>query len=394
LRHLLCIGGEDHALRIPFMLALREHDFQVTAASSGDAAPFSRASLDFRSLRFERFVNPLADWAAVRTLSQLFDDVRPNLVQCFDTKLNLLVPLAARRNAKVRVVRTINGLGWIYSSRSPLALGLRPVFRALHRLAARSTALTIFQNRDDQAFFQSQRMVGEFSNLIIPGAGIDIKRFERAIAEGPSPDVLRQTLGLGDCPVVITVTRLTRQKGISTLLEAAALVHRENPKVRFLLVGPRESEGPLAISQAEINNHSPYVMALGPRSDIPSLLALADVFAFPTEYREGVPRALLEAAIACVPIVTTDMPGCRDIVRDGWNGFVVPPRAPRRIATRVLDLLRERQRAKIMGRRAAESVQQGFSLDYVVARYAAVYAELLERPIYSRIGIVGERAQA
>jgi glycosyltransferase involved in cell wall biosynthesis len=317
-------------------------------------------------------------------LSQLIGDLRPNLIPSFDTKLNLWVPLAARRISDVRVVRTINGLGWIYSSSSPLALGLRPVFCALHRLAARSTALTIFQNRDDQAFFESEGMVREDGNLVIPGAGIDIKRFERAMAGGPSPDALRQTLGLSDCPVVITVSRLTRQKGISTLLEVAGLVHRERPDVRFLLVGPRESEGPLAIAQAEIDRHAPYVMALGPRSDIPSLLALADVFAFPTEYREGVPRVLLEAAIACVPIVTTNMPGCRDIVRDGWNGFVVPPRSPREMATRVLDLLRDPQIAQTMGRRAAEPVRRRFSLDHVVARYAAAYSALLERPVRSR----------
>ena len=109
---------------------------------------------------------------------------------------------------------------------------------------------------------------------------------------------------------MLTVTRLTRQKGIPTLLEAAALVREARPGVRFLLVGPRQSEGPLAIAQSELDRHSAYVTALGPRPDIPALLGLADVFAFPTEYREGVPRALLEAALAGLPIVTTRMPGC------------------------------------------------------------------------------------
>jgi glycosyltransferase involved in cell wall biosynthesis len=394
LGHLLCVGGEDHALRIPFMLALRERGFRLSAASSGNAAPFLRAGLDFHPLRFERFVNPLADWSAIGALARMFDDVRPNLVQCFDTKLNLLVPFAARGSSDLRVVRTINGLGWIHSSRSPLALVLRPVFCALHRLAARTTALTVFQNRDDKAFFESQRMVAEASNLVIPGAGIDLKRFEEAVAAGPSPDALRQSLGLGDNPVVITVSRLTRQKGIATLLKAAALVNRDRPNVRFLLVGPRESEGPLAISQAEIDRHAPYVMALGPRSDIPSLLRLADVFAFPTAYREGVPRALLEAATACVPIVTTDMPGCRDLVRDGWNGCVVPARAPRQMATKVLDLLRDKHLARAMGERAAKLVRQQYSLDHVVARYAAVYADLLERPVGRRFVPVKGRVRA
>ena len=381
--HLLCVGGEDHHLRIPFMLALRDRGFRVTAAGTGDPAPFARAGLHYRPFRFDRFVNPLADWAALKTLSELLADVRPELVQSFDTKPNLLVPLAARHVRDVLVVRTINGLAWVYSSRSPQALASRPVYRALHRLAARSTAATVFQNREDQAFFERHRMVGRGGSRLIPGSGIDIERFERAVAMGPSRAQLREVLGLGASEVVITVTRLTRQKGIPTLLEAAALVYRDRPGVRFLLVGPRDSEGPLAVAQAEIDRHAPYVMAIGKRSDVPALLGLADVFAFPTEYREGVPRALLEAALAGLPIVTTRMPGCTDVIRDGWNGFLVPPRAPRALAASIVALLRDRQNAAAMGGRAATLVRQEFGLGITVTRYAKVYAELLARMPHS-----------
>ena len=330
--HLLCIGGEDHSLRIPFLLALRDKGFRISAAGTGDPAPFARAGLDYHPFHFSRFVDPLADWTALKVLSKLIADVRPALVQCFDTKLNLLVPFAARDLRDVKVVSTINGLGWLYSSSSPMALGLRPVYRALQRLADRWTAVTVFQNRDDRTFFMRHRMVGRGGNVVIPGSGIDIDRFERAGATGASSAELRQALGLGASEVVITVTRMTRQKGVPTLLEAAALVHQHRPGVRFLLVGPRESEGPFAVTQAEIDRHAPYVLAVGPRSDVPALLRLADVFAFPTEYLEGVPRALLEAAVAGRPIVTTTMPGCTDVIRDGWNGFLVPPRDPRLLA--------------------------------------------------------------
>jgi glycosyltransferase involved in cell wall biosynthesis len=252
-------------------------------------------------------------------------------------------------------------------------------------LADRWTAVTVFQNRDDQAFFMRHRMVGRGGNVVIPGSGIDIERFERAGATGPSPTELREALGLGSSEVVITVTRMTRQKGIPTLLEAAALVHQHRPGVRFLLVGPRESEGPFAVTQAEIERHAPYVIAIGPRSDVPALLGLADVFAFPTEYLEGVPRALLEAAVACRPIVTTRMPGCTDVIRDGWNGFLVPPRAPRLMAERILDLLRDRVAAAAMGARAAQLVKTEFNLGITVARYAAVYEDLVTRCSRNRL---------
>jgi glycosyltransferase involved in cell wall biosynthesis len=381
----LCIGGEDHHLRIPFLLALAERGMKVIAAGTGDSAPFVRAGIDYHLFRFNRFINPLADWRAIQSLRKLIHETAPDLVQSFDTKPNLLVPLAMRGASDVAVIRTINGLGWIYSSRSPLALALCPVYRALHRLAAPSTAMTVFQNKDDQSFFERHAMIGAGLNRLIPGSGIDVERFERAIAAGPAPADMRRTLGLETCEIVITVTRLTRQKGIPTLLEAAALVHEVRPGVRFLLVGPRESEGPLAVTQEEIDRHSPYVVAVGPRSDIPSLLKAADIFAFPTEYREGVPRALMEAALAGLPIVTTRMPGCSDIVRDGWSGLLVPPHAPRLLASRILDLLGDREAAAEMATRAAALVKQEFSLDLTVARYVAAYNELLDDPIRRRM---------
>jgi glycosyltransferase involved in cell wall biosynthesis len=375
--HLLYISGEDHHLRIPFMLALREQGFQVTAAGTGDAAPFERGGLDYRPFRFDRFVNPLADLAAIKSLSRLLADVRPDLVQSFDTKPNLLVPLAARGMPNVLVARTINGMGWLYSSGSLKARALRPVYLALHRLAARSTAATVFQNLEDQAFFERHRILGGGRGLLIRGSGVDIEKFERDRAAGSSPAELREALGLGALPVVITVTRMTRHKGIPTLLEAAALVHKVRPEVRFLLVGPRASEGPLAVAQADIDRHAPYVMAVGPRSDVPALLGLADVFAFPTEYREGMPRVLFEAALARLPIVTTSMPGCTDVIRDGWSGFLVPLRAPQALAARILDLLRDRETAQQMAGRAAQTVRQEMGLATIVARYAALYTELL-----------------
>jgi glycosyltransferase involved in cell wall biosynthesis len=375
--HLFCIGGEDHCLRIAFLLALRDRGFRISAAGTGDPAPFARVGLDYHRFHFDRFFNPAADWVTLKTISKLIAELQPRLVQCFDTKPCLLVPLAARGLRDARIVSTINGLGWLYSSHSPLALGLRPVYQALQRLAARSTAVTVFQNRDDQAFFADHQMAGREGHLLIPGSGIDIERFEQAVAAGPSPAQLRHALGLGACEVVLTVTRLARQKGIPTLLEAAALVHQRRPGVRFLLVGPRENEGPLAVTQDELDCHAPYVLAVGPRSDVPALLHLADVFVCPTELREGIPRALLEAAVAGCPVVTTAMPGCNDVIRDGWNGFLVPPRAPLRLANRILDLLRDRATAETMGARAATFARHEFNLEVTVARYAAVYEELL-----------------
>src|SRR5262249_9355026 len=159
----------------------------VAAAGSGDPTPFARVGLDHHTFRFDRFANPLADWTAVRTLSKLLADLRPEIAHSFDTKPNLLLPWAARGDCGVLVVRTINGMGWVYSSRSPTALALRPVYRALHRLAARATAATVFQNREDHAFFERHRMADAGSGRLIQGSGIDIEGFTRFLSAVPPP---------------------------------------------------------------------------------------------------------------------------------------------------------------------------------------------------------------
>ncbi|TIQ91411.1 MAG: glycosyltransferase family 4 protein, partial [Mesorhizobium sp.] len=132
--HLVCVGGEDHALRIPFLVSLRERGFRVTAVSSGGEAAFSRHGVAHRRYGFDRFANGSEEWGAIRRMRNLISELRPDVVQSFDTKPNLLTPLAVR--GKVPVIRTINGLGWTFSSLELRALGLRPVFCGLQWLSS------------------------------------------------------------------------------------------------------------------------------------------------------------------------------------------------------------------------------------------------------------------
>jgi glycosyltransferase involved in cell wall biosynthesis len=373
--HLLCVGGEDHELRIPFLAALQNRGLRVSAAGTGAVFPFSKNGIQYHRYQFDRFHARFADRIAVSQLSQLVYRVQPDIVQTFDTKPNLLAPLAIR--GAVPVVRTINGMGWVFSSTDLKALAFRPAYLALQRLTAYWTAATVFQNTADSDFFRRYHLLGNGSSVVIGSSGIDVKAFETARAETGSISELRSQLSLGDAEIVLTVSRLTVQKGIPTLLDAAKIVHEARPSVRFLLVGPRESEGPFAVDRALIERHVPYVIAPGARSDVPAILGIADVFAFPTEYREGIPRVLLEAGLAGVPIVATRMPGCDDVVAEGWNGYMVPPRDPRALAAAILDLLRDPARARTMGRRSTELVRREFDLNVVADRYADLYMRLL-----------------
>ncbi len=377
--HVLYVGGEDHHSRIPFLWATQRRGFRVTAAGSGPAKPFREAGIEFRRFDFARFLNPLSDLQSIRALASLLEDLRPDLAQAYDAKPCLMLPLAARlANAGTKTIRTICGRGWVYSSGSAAAVALRPAYRIFHRFASASTAATVFEIDSDRAFFDRCGITGK-NGVVIPagGGGIDAEGFERALAASASRENIRRSLGLSDAEIVITIGRMTRQKGIPTLLRAAALVHAERPAVRFLLVGPRESEGPWAVSQAELNAHASYVITTGPRSDIPALLRAADVFAFPTEYAEGVPRALLEAAMARVPIVATSMPGCCALIRDRWNGRLVPPHAPEALAKGIIETLGNRDVVSAKTSRALELAKRQFSLTAIVEKHAALYTELL-----------------
>lgn len=373
--HLVCVGGEDHPLRIPFLLSLREKGFRLTAVSSDDGAAFSRHGIPHRQIRFNRFASSRAELSTLRSMRGLMSELRPDIVQSFDTKPNLLAPLAVR--GEVPVVRTINGLGWTFSSLEPRALALRPVFCGLQWLASCWTTATVFQNRDDQAFFQRYRLARKGATRLIAGSGIDVEAFVAARRCGPSPASMREQLGLSFAEVVIFVGRLTHQKGIPTLLEAVPRILRERPNARFVLVGPRESEGPFAVDKALIDRHAPHVIELGPRRDVASLLGMADVFAFPTQYREGIPRVLLEAGLAGLPIVASRMPGCNDVVEDGWNGYLVASRDVGALASGIIKVLSDRDRARLMGGRSVGFVRERFALPDIVDQYRDLYERVL-----------------
>jgi len=377
--HLLFIGGEDHALRIPFLTALASRGYRITTAASADPAPFKRAGIEYIQFAFNRFWDPRSDVRTWRILGRILADVDADIAHSFDTKLSILVPYAARSNPRTAIVRTINGRAWTFSSRSLGAMLLRVLYRPVQRLAAVTAAATVFEHRGDQGFFERNWLVGKGESVKIPGAGIDVSGFEAALKRGPSPQSLRGELSLTGADVVITVTRVTREKGILDLLKAAQIVHQSRPSVKFLIVGPRQGEGPFAVTDAELAPYSDYVIATGPRSDVPSLLAMSDVFAFPSAYAEGVPRALMEAALCSMPIVTTDQPGCKEVIRDEWNGYVTPCRDPDALARRILDLFDDRANAARMAALGPDVIKSTFSLDEVVKQHSELYERLLRK---------------
>jgi glycosyltransferase involved in cell wall biosynthesis len=377
--HILLIGGEDHHLRMPFFLALRDLGFRVSIAATAGRAAFEAKGFAFHEFKLNRFWSVSSDLETRKELAALLRRVDADVAHSFDTKISLLLPLAAGRDLRTGVVRTINGRGWVFSSRSPAAMALRVVYLALQRAAAATTDATIFEHSGDQNFFTRAGLIGKSWSVLIPGAGIDVAGFERARRAGPAGADVRRELGLEGAQIVTTVTRVTREKGVIQLLKAADIVARVKPNVRFLVVGPRESEGPFAVPQEEFDRRRDYVLATGMRTDVPALLGVSDVFAFPSEYAEGVPRAIMEAALCALPIVATDIAGCREVIVDGWNGVLTPKRSPEKMAARILGLLDDRATALAMGARGPDLIRGKFALDNVVSRHAEVYQAVADR---------------
>jgi glycosyltransferase involved in cell wall biosynthesis len=374
------VGSDDIRLRLPWVDELRARDFDVTMVGSEPDDPFRARNIPYHRYSLSRALAPLSDLRSFRELVALFRKHAPAIVHSFDTKPAMLASFAALRAGVPVRVRTLTGMGYVFSSRSPLALGLRPVDLALQAAASRAASMTVFQNRDDQALFMRLRLAREDASTMVPGSGIDTALLQSRRPPAEELESLRRELGIEHTRVVTMVSRLVRTKGVAEFCAAARAVRTERPDCTFLLVGPLSSEGWQAVSRREVEGN-PDVRWLGPRHDVPALLALSDVFALPTFYREGVPRALLEAAALGLPLVSTDMPGCRDVIRDGWNGILVPPRDAPALAEALLRLLdAEPDELRQMGERSREHVERDFTLEHVADSYARIYRRLLERP--------------
>ncbi|HKT61777.1 MAG TPA: glycosyltransferase family 4 protein [Gemmatimonadales bacterium] len=376
------IGTDDMRLRLPLIEALRARGFAVEVLGTASDEAFTEAGVTFRPYRLDRWIDPWGDWAACRQLRRLFRRHRPDVIHAIDTKPAILAPLAAPDDLIHRTVSTITGLGYLFSASTPLAWSLRPAFHWLQHAASRRTQVMVFQNAEDRRYFLDHGLVRPGSDRLIRGSGIEL--------DGSRPSSerlvrLRRELGLNGMLVVLMISRLVALKGVREYLAAAALVRAQRPDIAFLLAGPVANEGAQAVPLAEVRRAGASVRYLGPRSDVPALLALADLFVLPTRYREGVPRVLLEAAASGLPLITTDLPGCRDVVRHEWNGLLVPPGSAPALADAILRLADAPDRRRAMGSRSRQRVQSEFTLDRVADAYAEVY-EGVCRQARPRIG--------
>ncbi len=307
--------------------------------------------------------NPIREIAA---LVRLYRRERPDIVHHVALKPVVYGTLAAWL-ARVPVrVNAVAGLGWLFTTTHGVMRLIRPVVRLiLARLLDAQGSLTIVQNPDDRALLVRSRLP-ESRIRLIRGAGVDITMF----APAPEP--------AGPVCIVLS-SRMLWDKGIGEFVEAARLMTQAGVHGRFVLVGIPDLGNPASIPEATLRGWHGHdgVEWWGWRDSMPLVLHQAHIACLPSYYGEGLPKALLEAAACGLPIVTTNIPGCREVVRDRDNGLLVPARDAHALAKALRELAEDAALRARMGRRGREIVLAEFAQDRVIAEILAVYGELL-----------------
>ncbi len=362
-------------------LALREAGHEVLLLSPpGEYGARLRAL----GLRWEpvpmdrRSLNPLREAAVLAHLWRLFRRERPDLVHGFTIKCAVYGSLAARAAAVPARVNAVTGMGYVFTSTDAKARALRPLVRLLIRAALDGRdARLILQNPDDVAVFEQARLVAPGQIRLIPGSGVDCVRFApgESVGRGHAPDA--------DTPPfrVLLAARLLWDKGLAEFVDAARRLHGEGRAIDFLLAGDPDPGNPAAVPEATVHDWVAEGLLhwLGHVDDMPALFASVDVVVLPS-YREGLPKGLIEAGACALPLVTTDVPGCREVVTDGVDGLLVPVRDAGALATAIARLHDDPVLAARLGAAARQRALDEFDERIVIARTQAVYQELLDPP--------------
>jgi glycosyltransferase involved in cell wall biosynthesis len=352
-------------------LAAKASGHEVVLVSP--AGPYAQKLLDL-GLRWiaapmdRRSLNPVRELALLAWLWRLVRAEQADIVHGFTIKCAVYGALAARL-AGVARVNAVSGMGYVFISDERLARALRPVVRGLMRIAlGGAKARLILQNADDVALFEKSGIVSASQIRRIPGSGVDCERFLPPATNGGGRQMA--------APRIVLAARMLWDKGVREFVEAARILKREGRDLSFALAGQPDPGNPAAISERILADWRSEGLAdwLGHVDDMPALLAGADVVVLPS-YREGLPKSLVEAAACGRPLITTDVPGCREVVKDGVDGLLVPVRDAAALAQAIARVLDDPSLARRLGEAARAKALAEYDERRIVARTLDVYRE-------------------
>ena len=350
---------------MPLMRRFRDAGWRVVVATADDSyAPRLRAEgIEVEPIHFRRRgFNFREDLRSFFSLLSIYRRYKPDLIHHFHAKPVILGTIAAKLGFRMApiTVNTITGLGYAFSQSGRARLLAGFGYRAISNLAS----ATIFQNNDDRDLFLSEGWLEPAKARLIRSSGVDCSRFSVSV---PGP-VKR----------IVMITRLLKQKGVPEFIEAARLARKVDPNLKFQLGGETDSQHPDSMPMGHIQRaeEEGVIDFLGYLPKVEDVLSGAYLFVFPSYYREGVPRIVLEAAACGVPAIVADSPGSRDSIVDGETGRMVVPRDAQALFGQIMEFVKHPELQRKMGSAARLRVSREFDIRAVTEKYLDVYREL------------------
>ena len=309
-------------------------------------------------------INPIREAETIRRIRAVYEAEKPDLVHHFTIKCVIYGSLAAKETGINAVVNSITGLGYMFLSNRPHVRVIREIVKRLYKKALAGTQV-IFENPDDRALFLEMGLTTEENSHIVLGTGIDTERFK------PVPPT-------NNIPLTILPARMIWDKGVKEFVDAATEIRKAGIQARFALVGNNDVGNPTCIPFEQLTQWQKEgnVEWWGWQDDVPTVLSMCHIVCLPS-YREGLPKILIEAASCGRPIVTTDVPGCREVVRDGENGLLVPAKNAGALKDALLRLIESRELRETMGNASREKAVRLFSNEIVNDGIFAIYQKAL-----------------
>lgn len=316
-------------------------------------------------------LNPAREAQTAVALARLMRVEKPDVVHMIAMKPIVLGCMALRLAPVPYAVVHMTGLGFLAIATSWQArIARRTAMRLIAGIVRRPTSWLMCENPDDLALMAAGGVRPGERHTILGGAGVDPYEF----APLPQPG--------NDPPIVAFVGRMIRPKGVDVLMEAGRRLVRRGIALNIELYGHSDEGNPEAIPEAELHSWGSEGIGrwLGPTTDVAGVWRRCDISVLPARSREGMPRALLEAAASARPLVVSDVPGCRHFVRDGIDGLVVPPGDAEALSRALERLVRDRDLRVKFGTAARQRFLDGFTVDQVLTGLEAAYRRLLARP--------------
>lgn len=369
---LLFTVTEDWAFcshRIPTAQAARDAGFDVVVAARMNAHRAQIEALGFRTVPWaikRESLNPFSELSALFDLVRIYKDERPDVAYHVAIKSILYGSIAARLAGVGRTVNLFSGMGVVFISKALKFRVIRALVTPLLRWALKPRGARLHvQNTDDRALLNGLGISQPDNTDLVPGSGLDLENFPAT----PEPQTAR--------PKAVLVARMLWDKGVGELMQAARILKHRKVPLDIVLVGEPDPANPASIVQRQLQDWADegLMQWLGRRSDVADILKDSHIAVLPS-YREGMPRSLLEAAAIGRPLVAFDAPGCRDLVRDGENGVLVPFQDATALADALQRLAEDGALRQRLGAQARADVEKTYSADAIRTQLSAIFKRL------------------